>query len=105
MTQKKPAEERLQQMLQVAGLPVKPSYCTSEVCSILGIGVATYWRLLAKYELDETGALRRPDCLDSFLLTNNSRVVYHELVAYLERNKTYTRQNAVDPDQMALFAD
>ncbi len=105
MNPKRPAEEQLQLMLQVAGLPVKPSYCTSEVCAILGIGEATFWRLLAKYELDESGALRRPDCLDSFTLVNNRRVVYPELVSFLERNKTYTRQNAIHPDQLALFAD
>lgn len=105
MTPREQAEEKLQQMLTVAGMPIKPSYCTSEVCNILGIHERTYWRLLAKYELDKNGKLRRPDCLDSFLLSNNSRVVYHELVSYLERNKTYTRQLAVDPDQLALFAD
>lgn len=105
MNPKKPAEEKLQLMLQVAGLAIKPSYCASEVCALLGIHERTYWRLLAKYELDEDGALLRPDCLDSFLLANNSRVIYHELISYLDRNKTYTRQLAVDPDQLALFTD
>jgi hypothetical protein len=105
MKPKRPAEEKLQLMLQVAGLPVKASYCTSEVCAILGIVERTFWRLLEKYELDESGAMRRPDCLDSFTLVNNRRVVYHELVSFLERNQTYTRQTAVHPDQLALFAD
>jgi len=105
MKAKSQAEEKLLMMLQIAGLPVKASYCTSEVCAILGIGVATFWRLLDKYELDGGGRLLRPDCLDSFMLSSNRRVVYHELVSFLERNKTYTRQLASDPDQLALFAD
>jgi hypothetical protein len=105
MTPKSQAEEKLLQMLQVAGLPVKASYCTSEVCAILGIHERTFWRLLDKYELDERGQLARPDCLDSFTLANNRRVVYHELVSFLERNKTYTRQLAVHPDQTAFCFD
>lgn len=99
------AEEKLKGMLQAAGLPVKGSYCTSEVCRILGVVDRTIWRLFAKYERDEQGNLARPDCLNSFMLASNRRVAYPELVAFLERNNTYQRQNAVHPDQMALFAD
>lgn len=97
------AEEQLRAMLAVAGLPVKPSYCTSEVCLILGIVERTFWRLVAKYERDDRGNLVRPDCLDSFSLANNRRVIYPELVDFLARNNTYTRQNAIDPNQLALF--
>ena len=105
MNQKELAEEKLKGMLMAAGLPIKASYCTAEVCTILGIVDRTFWRLLAQYELDDRGRLKRPDCLDSFTLANNRRVIYHELVAFLERNNTYTRQFAIHPDQMALFAD
>lgn len=105
MTQHDQAEEKLKGMLAAAGLPVKGSYCTSEVCRILGIVERTFWRLLSQYERDEQGNLRRPDCLDSFMLSLNRRVSYPELVAFLARNNTYQRQNAVDPSQMALFAD
>lgn len=103
MTARDLAEEKLKGMLLASGLAVKGSYCTSEVCRILGIGDATFWRLLAKYELDEKGQLRRPDCLNSFTLASNRRVAYPELIAFLERNNTYQRQNAIDPDQMRLF--
>lgn len=104
MTQKEHAEIRLRGMLAAAGLPAKGSYCTSEVCNILGIVERTFFRLLDKYELDERGNLKRPDCLDSYMLSTNRRVAYPELVAYLERNQTYQRQNAVHPDQLDLFA-
>ena len=104
MNQKDQAEEKLRGMLKAAGLPVKASYCTGEVCDILGIHERTFWRLIAKYERDERGALRRPDCLDSFTLALNRRVPFSELADFLERNNTYTRQNAVHPDQLALFA-
>lgn len=97
------AKERLNSMLRVAGLPVRASYCTSEVCKILGISDRTFWRLLHNYERNERGQLRRPDCLDSFTLGTNRRVPYNELVAFLVRNNTYQRQFAADPAQMALF--
>jgi hypothetical protein len=99
----KQAEEKLKGMLQAAGLPVKASYRTGEVCDILGIVPRTFWRLVAKCERNERGELVRPDCLDSFMLSDNKRVTYHELVDFLRRNNTYHRQNAVHPDQMALF--
>lgn len=105
MTTHEQAEQKLKGMLQTSGLSAKGSYCTSEVCRLLGIGEATFWRLLAKYELNENGGLLRPDCLDSFTLASNRRVAYPELVAFLERNNTYQRQNAVDPNQLALFAE
>ena len=103
MTPKNHAEEKLKGMLAAAQLPVKGSYCTSEVCTILGIVERTFWRLLAQYERDDKGNLRRPDCLESFMLALNRRVTYPELVSFLERNNTYQRQNAVDPSQMGLF--
>lgn len=99
------AEEKLKGMLAAAQLPVKGSYCTGEVCKILGIVDRTFWRLLNQYELDERGNLKRPDCLDSYMLANNRRVTYPELVAFLTRNNSYQRQNAVDPSQLALFDD
>ncbi len=103
MTQQELAEEKLKGMLKAAELAVKASYCTGEVCRILGIHERTFWRLLANYERDERGELRRPDCLDSFTLAQNRRVTFVELVAFLVRNNTYTRQYQVHPDQMALF--
>lgn len=105
MTQKELAEIKLKGMLAACELPVKGSYCTSEICSILGIGDATFWRLLAKYEVTEGGDLKRPDCLASFTLSQNRRVAYPELVDFLQRNNTYQRQYAVDPAQMQLFSE
>jgi len=103
VTPRDAAEEKLLGMLQAAGLAVKGSYCTSEVCRIFGFVERTFWRLLAQYELDEQGRLARPDCLNSFTLASNRRVAYPELVAFLQRNNTYQRQNAIDPRQLALF--
>jgi hypothetical protein len=97
------AEDKLKGMLQAAGLPARGSYRSGEVRTILGIGEATFWRLLNRYERDEHHRLRFPDCLDSFELRRQRRVSYTELVDFLSRNNSYTRQNAVDPKQMGLF--
>jgi hypothetical protein len=105
MTQKELAEEKLKGMLTAADMPMKASYCTGEVCRIFGIVERTFWRLVAQYELDEQGRLKRPDCLNSFMLASNRRVAYPELVAFLVRNNTYTRQMAIDPNQMDLFPE
>lgn len=103
MTEHEQAENKLRGMLAAAGLPVRGSYRSGEVCAILGIGEATFWRLINKFERSERGELRFPDCLDSFQLRLQRRVSYSELVEFLVRNNSYTRQNAVSPDQLALF--
>ena len=105
MTQLEHAEEKLKGMLALAALPRKASYYPGEICRILGISAPTFWRLIAKYERDERGGLRRPDCLDSYTLSSHRRVLYDELVAFLYRNNSYERANAVHPDQMSLFTD
>jgi hypothetical protein len=97
------AEKSLKEMLLRAGLSVKPSYTPPEVCLILDISPRTFWRLTAQYERDEGGRLKRPDCLDSYMLSSHRRVRFDELVAFLVRNNTYQRQHAADPNQMALF--
>uniref|UniRef100_C6E6S7 Putative cytoplasmic protein n=1 Tax=Geobacter sp. (strain M21) TaxID=443144 RepID=C6E6S7_GEOSM len=96
-------EEKLKGMIQAAELPVRGSYRRGEVCAILGIGDASFWRLLNRCERDDQGQMVHPDCLDSFELRSQRRVTYTELVAFLTRNNSYTRQHAVDPRQMALF--
>jgi hypothetical protein len=98
-------EEKLKGMLSAAGLPQRGSYRSGEVCTILGIGAATFWRLVNRFEKDEAGQLVHPDSLDSIMLRLQRRVTYSELVAFLTRNNSYTRQNAVDPKQMALFEE
>jgi len=103
MTQKELAEEKLIGMLQAAELPARGSYRCGEVQAILGIGRATFWRLMGRVEKDEHGRLVHPDCLDSFSLRTQRRVSYTELVEFLARNNSYTRMNAVDPMQMGLF--
>lgn len=97
------AEQLLREMLAATGLPVRGSYRPGEVCAILGIGERTFWSLVQRYERNERGELRRPDCLDSFMLSLNRRVTFTELVEYLCRNQTWQRQNAVHPDQIPLF--
>ena len=97
------SEKLLREMLAAAGLPVRGSYRPGEVCAILGIGDRTFWSLIQRYERDERGTLRRPDCLDSFTLANNRRVTFTELAEFLTRNNSYQRQHAIHPDQMALF--
>ena len=104
MTQIEFADEKLKGMLKAAQLPIKPSYNPGEVCKILGVVDRTFWRLIAQYERDEKGNLRRPDCLDSITLSSHRRVLYDELVAFLFRNNSYERSHAVHPDQLELFA-
>ncbi len=41
--------------------------------------------------------------LDSYMTRGHHRVRYDELVDYLTRNRTWNRQNAVDPRQLGLF--
>lgn len=98
------AEKKLEGMLRAADLPKKASYAPGEVQSILGCSESTYWRLLARCERDpNTGLLRFPDCLDSYMLQRTRRVRFDELVDYLARNNTYERNHGVDPKQMRLF--
>lgn len=98
------AENKLIGMLSAAGLRKKASYCGPEVQQILGCSESTYWRLLARYERDpETGDLRHPDCLDSYMLQRTRRVRFDELVDYLRRNNSYERKCAADPRQIGLF--
>jgi|GEM_PF-2488574 len=86
------AENTLKAALAALGLPIRGSYRPGEVCAILGIGEATFWRLLARYERDVHGNLRRPDCLASFTLALNRRVSYLELVDFIRRNEDYHRK-------------
>ncbi|WP_321495615.1 helix-turn-helix domain-containing protein [uncultured Desulfobacter sp.] len=100
------SDDQFQEMLTLAGLPVRPSYRPGEVCSILGISPRTFWRLTERYEIDsDTGQPAHPDSIDSYLLRSQRRVRYQEIIAYLRRNNTYERRNAPDPGQMLLFED
>lgn len=104
MTAREVAEEKLLGMLRAAGLKKKPSYTPGEVQALLGCSASTYWRLLARYERDpQTGHLKHPDCLDSYMLQRTRRVRYDELADYLARNNTFERKHGLDPRQMALF--
>ncbi len=96
------AEEKLRGMLKAAGLPVRPSYRRGEVCDILGINKRTFWRMVAHHEPTADGQ-RHPATLDSYMTRGHHRVRFEELVDYLTRNRTYNRQNAIDPRQMAMF--
>ncbi len=100
------SEDQFQEMISLAGLPVRPSYRPGEVCSILGISPRTFWRLTERYETDpDTGVPVDPNSLDSFLLRTHRRVRYQEILAFLRRNNTYERRNAPDPNQQLMFQD
>jgi hypothetical protein len=98
-------EAKLKEMLQAAELPARGSYRSGEVCIILGIGAATFWRLVNRFERGEDGQPVHPDSLDSYMLRLQRRVTFIELVDFLRRNNGYTRQHAVDPKQMKLFSE
>ena len=92
----KSAEKTLNEMLQLAAIPRKPSYRPDEVQKILGISERTFRRMVAAYEPDPlTGELRTPVSLDSFKLCRSRRVTYMELAAYLERNQSWERENTL----------
>lgn len=87
------AGKTIEAALAVLNLPFRGSYSNKEVCGILGFNERTFWRLTRKYELDEKGNLRRPDCIKSFLLGNNRRVSYLELVDFIRRNDEHLRNS------------
>lgn len=98
------AREELIGMLETAKVPVKGSYRRHEVCGILSICRRTFQTLVDRFEPDhESGEPLRPDSLDSYMLQNERRVQFNELVSYLQRNNTYHRKNAIDPRQLSLF--
>lgn len=86
------AEKALKAALAALGLPVRGSYPPGEVCAILGIGDRTFWSLVNGFEKDENGRTRTPDKLDSFMLKNNRRVTYLELVDFIRRNNSFSRK-------------
>ena len=91
-------------MLEVAGVREKPSYRRHEVCAILGICRRHFQTMVDRFEPDPgTGRPLRPDCLDSYMLRRERRVRFDELVSYMQRNNTYHRKNALDPQQLTLF--
>lgn len=87
------AEKSIKAALAVLDLPIRGSYDPGEVCSILGLSEQTFYRLIRKYEVDEKGKLRRPDCLKTFLLGKHRRVSVLELVDFIRRNDEYLRNN------------
>lgn len=99
------SKEMLNEMLAVAGLPIRPSYRPGEVCLILGISERTLRRYTDSYEVDESGVPRHPASLDSYLLNRERRVSYQELAAFLVRNQTWERRHGEDPKQLLLFPE
>lgn len=85
-------EKELNKMLEIAGLPKRPSYVTGEVCTLLGISNRTFIRLTEGYEPDPvTGRPKDPRTINSFLIRTHRRVTYYELTDYLRRNNLYER--------------
>jgi hypothetical protein len=100
------AREELQGMLDVAKIPAKPSYRRHEVCGILNISRSTFQALVERFEPrpgGEHGEPMRPDSIDSYMHQRERRVRFHELIAYLRRNNTYQRKNAMDIRQLSLW--
>ena len=88
------AERSIKAALHELSLPIRGSYTLTEVRSLLGIGEATSWRLINKFELDEHGRLVRPDCLRTFILGRERRVLFLELVEFINRNSEYSRNTS-----------
>lgn len=99
------SKEKLNEMIGVAKLAIRPNYRPNEVCLILGISDRTFWRYTDSYEQDEYGRPKHPASLDSYLLRRERRVSYQELANFLARNQTWERRNADDPRQLLLFPE
>jgi hypothetical protein len=98
------AKTELKEMLDIANLPVKPSYRRGEVCAVLSISDRHFWDLLERFEPGPDGAPTRPDALDSYMHRRERRVRFYELVSFLRRNTTYTRRHAYTrQEQLTLF--
>lgn len=98
----KDVTEKLDGMLDAAGLPKRPSYNRGEVCRILGISERTFWRYVVCHTVMPGGAPASPWTLDSYMTRGHYRVRYDELVSWLARNRTWERKYADDPRQMSL---
>ncbi|MCP4158861.1 MAG: DNA-binding protein [Deltaproteobacteria bacterium] len=96
-------EVTLKKMLEAANLPVRASYTSAESCKILNISKRQFWRLIKRYECDESGNPLIPDSLDSILLKAHRRVTYPEFLSFLERNQGYEREHAIDQMQLTLW--
>lgn len=101
------ADEQLREMVKACGLSVRGSYRNAEVCRILGISRATFCRLIDVWEPDDGGNPVVPYALKSYMLRQERRVSWNELVSFLERNDTWERRYGVhdDPRQMNLFQE
>jgi hypothetical protein len=100
-------DNTLNQMLAAENLPKKASYTREEVCRILRVSPRTFWTMVSAYEPNGPGGCgadpsSHPATLDSFMLRGHRRVPYHELLAFLRRNRTYERLHDPDPHQLTL---
>ncbi len=91
----------LREMLDVAEIPVKPSYNPNEVCRLLGISYNTFRRMCMDCEVTADGVIKA-GTLDSFRVRGERRVRFAELSRYLQENNSYTRETSFK-GQLALF--
>lgn len=94
-------EKILKEMLEVAGIPEKPSYNSTEVCAVLGISPSTFRRMCREYET--INGAPKPGTIDSFVARGSLRIRFHELVRYLEDNNTYRLECEIELHQLKLF--
>jgi len=90
---KQEAERKLRQLIEVADLPVRPSYTPGEVQTLIGVkSEKTLRRMIVEHEVDpETGQPKKPYTLASITLRNERRITFPDLVDWLLRNSTYER--------------
>jgi len=96
------AEKTMQATLAALSLPIRGSYGSKEVCSILGVSSQTIFRLSRKYAVDATGKLITPNCLKCFILGNNRRVAYLEILDFIRRNNAAQREAMQEPQNKAV---
>jgi transposase len=99
------ADDQLREMITACGFNVRGSYRHAEVCRILGISRATFYRLTDSWKPDDEGNPVNPCSLKTYMLRAERRVSWDELVSFLERNDSWERQYGYDPRQMDLFAE
>lgn len=97
--------EQLDTLLKQAGISFKGPYRPGQVCQILGISPRTFSTMVTTYERGPYGQPVNPATIESYMLFSERRVTYQALEAFLARNETYERLNAIPPNQLRFDFD
>ena len=86
-------ETKLLELLDVAALPIKPTYTVSETSIILGVTGRSIRRMIEQNKLS------------SIRLNGHHRVPYVDILRYIFLNDNYNRDCGYQKDLFELFTD